>query len=181
MRQGSARLLAFGVGSALGLLTAGLAWGAGDWRKDWTTLQNARHGFLIAYPAEVFQQKTDPTTDEGRVLYSPDGRAQLLVAAFPNDERMSLRDYREYILKESYAGAEIEYAPMRRNWFVLSGTIGDREFYERVSFTCNGELINSWAMVYPVSPKAENRFYDHVVEAIARTYTPGAGRSGNCD
>jgi hypothetical protein len=64
---------------------------------------------------------------------------------------------------------------------VLSGTLGDREFYERVSFTCGGQLINSWAMVYPLSPKAENRFYDHVVEAIAHTYSPGAGRSGNCD
>jgi hypothetical protein len=64
---------------------------------------------------------------------------------------------------------------------VLSGTLGDHEFYERVSFTCGGRLINSWAMVYPVAPAAENRVYDRIVEAIARTYTPGAGRSGNCD
>ena len=33
-------------------------------------------------------------------------------------------------------------------------------------------------MIYP---KAENGFYNRVVEAEARTYTPGAGRSGNCD
>jgi len=33
-------------------------------------------------------------------------------------------------------------------------------------------------MIYP---KAENGFYNRVVEAVARTYTPGAGRSGNCD
>ena len=54
----------------------------------------------------------------------------------------------------------------------------DQEFYERVSFTCGGELINSWAMIYP---RAEAAFYDRVVEAIAQTYSPGAGRSGNCD
>jgi hypothetical protein len=181
MRQGSARILAFGVGAAMGLLASSVAWGAGKWRNDWATLQNERHGFLIAYPVEVFQQKSAPTTDEGRVLYSPDGKAQLLVGAFANEEQMSLRGYREYLLQESYAGAEIDYAPVRRNWFVLSGTIGDREFYERVSITCGGRLINSWAMVYPASPRAENRFYDRIVEAIARTYTPGPGRSGNCD
>ena len=56
--------------------------------------------------------------------------------------------------------------------------IGDREFYERVSFTCGGQLINSWAMIYP---KAERRFYNRVVEAVARTYSPGAGRTGQCD
>jgi hypothetical protein len=151
---------------------------AGDWRRDWATLRNERHGFLIAYPIEVFAQKSDPTTDEGRILYSADGKAQLLVGAFSNEDHASLRDYRDFLLKEHYASANVEYAPVHTQWFVISGTIGDREFYERVSFTCGGQLINSWAMIYP---KAENRFYDRVVEAIARTYTPGAGRSGNCD
>jgi len=180
MRQASARYLSFGAAAAVSLLAAAGAWGA-DWRQDWATVHNVRHGFLIAYPVEVFRQRANSTTDEGRVLYSPDGKAQLLVGAFANAEQMSLRAYREYLLEESYAGAEIDYAPMRHNWFVLSGTIGDREFYERVSFTCGGRLINSWAMIYPRAPRAENRFYDRVVEAIARTYTPGAGRSGNCD
>jgi hypothetical protein len=181
MRQGSSSLLAFSVVCVAGLLTAGPSRGAGDWRKDWATLQNERHGFLIAYPVEVFQQKAAPTTDEGRILFSPDGKAQLLVGAFTNDEGMTLRDYRAYLLQESYPGAVLDYAPVQGNWFVLSGTLANREFYERVSFTCGGRLINSWAMVYPVEPQAQNRFYDRVVEAIARTYTPGAGRSGNCD
>ena len=39
-------------------------------------------------------------------------------------------------------------------------------------------LINSWAMIYP---KAERRFYNRVVEAVAQTYSPGAGRTGQCD
>lgn len=166
-----------------GLVLAGLVYsprpgGAADWRQDWATLRNERHGFLIAYPIEVFEQKADPTTDEGRVLHSRDGHAQLLVGAFNNDDETTLEAYRSFLLQENYPGASIDYAPVHKRWFVLSGTIGDREFYERVSFTCGGKLINSWAMIYP---KAENRFYDRVLEAVARTYTPGAGRSGNCD
>jgi hypothetical protein len=39
-------------------------------------------------------------------------------------------------------------------------------------------LINSWAMLYPV---AERKRYDRVVEAVARTYVPGAGRGGRCE
>lgn len=152
--------------------------GAADWRSDWATLRNERHGFLIAYPAEVFEQRGEPRSDEGRVLYSRDGKAQLLVGAFANEDATTLADYRDYLLHESYPGARIDYAPVRGKWFVLSGTMGDREFYERVSFTCGGKLINSWAMVYP---KAEAGFYNRVVEAIARSYVPGAGRSGECD
>ena len=40
---------------------------AADWRRDWATLRNERHGFLIAYPVDVFQQLRAPDTDEGRV------------------------------------------------------------------------------------------------------------------
>jgi hypothetical protein len=164
--------------AAIGLAATAASAGASDWRAEWATLHNERHGFLIAYPVEVFAQKTEPRTDEGRVLYSSDGHAQLLVGAFANDDASSLQEYRDFLLKEQYAGAAIDYAPVHDKWFVVSGTIGDREFYERVTFTCGGRLINSWAMVYP---HAENRFYDRVVEAVARTYSPGAGRSGNCD
>ncbi|MCK9910444.1 hypothetical protein MXD81_14965, partial [Microbacteriaceae bacterium K1510] len=110
-------------------LLAGIA-AAADWRRDWATLRNERHGFLIAYPIEVFEQRGEPQTDEGRVLYSRDGKAQLLVGAFANDDSTSIEAYRNFLLHENYAGAQIDYAPMRSRWFVLSGTIGDREFYE---------------------------------------------------
>jgi hypothetical protein len=162
----------------LALLSTAAVAIAADWRRDWATLHNERHGFLIAYPLEVFSQAREPATDEGRLLTSRDGKAQLLVGAFANDEETTLRDYRDYLMQENYAGARIDYAPMNSRWFIISGTIGDREFYERVSFTCGGKLINSWAMIYP---KAERRFYNRVVEAVARTYSPGAGRSGKCD
>jgi hypothetical protein len=159
-------------------LISALGSGAADWRAEWATLHNERHGFLIGYPVSVFAPRSNPTTDEGRVLYSTDGHAQLLVGAFANEDGISLKAYRDFLLKEHYAGANINYAPVRDRWFVISGTIGDQEFYERVSFTCDGSLINSWAMIYPQS---ENGFYDRVVEAVAGTYSPGAGRSGHCD
>jgi len=139
-------------------------------RSSWATLQSERHGYRIGYPQDVFAPRQDMSSDEGLALFSRDGKAQLLVGAFSNDEATSIRAYRDYILQESYPGAAIDYAPMRGRWFVISGTIGDRELYERVSFTCGGRLINSWAMIYPV---AERGFYNRVVEAVARSYSPG--------
>jgi len=146
--------------------------------QDWATLKNARHGFAIAYPVGVFEQKSAPTSEEGRVLVSKDGRAKLLVGAFPNEQNNTLNEYRRFLLDEQYAGASIDYAPTHQRWFVLSGTKDGQMFYQRVSFTCGGKLINSWAMLYP---EAERKIYDRVVEAVARTYTPGAGRTGACD
>ena len=169
---------AFGALLLTVLFSAGAAWGASKQFGKWATLRNDRHGFLIGYPVDVFRQRTEPTTDEGRVLHSRDGRARLLVGAFANEDATRLRAYRDFLLQESYAGADIDYARLTKRWFVISGTVGDEIFYQRVNFTCGGKLINSWAMIYP---KEENRFYDRVVEAIAPTFSPGAGRSGNCD
>jgi hypothetical protein len=51
-------------------------------------------------------------------------------------------------------------------------------FYQRVSFTCRGKLINGWAMLHPAKGR---RTYAAAVEAITRTYKSGAGRMGYCD
>jgi hypothetical protein len=171
--QVSGAVLGAIVGMALSLPAV-----AGPAFDEWATLKNARHGFAIAYPTAVFEQKTAPTSEDGRVLVSKDGKAKLLVGAFDNAEENSLETYRQFLLNEQYAGADVDYAPVRERWFVLSGTHNGEIFYQRVSFTCGGTLINSWAMLYPES---ERKLYDRVVEAVAKTYSPGAGRSGACD
>jgi hypothetical protein len=146
--------------------------------KDWSTIENDRYGFLLAYPGSIFAPREGASPEEGQVLVSRDGSARLAVAAFENENAATLEEYREQLLSENYNGAKIDYAPVKKKWFVVSGTRDGMHFYERVSFTCGGKLINSWALLYPT---AERRLYDRVVEAIADSYTPGAGRTGECD
>lgn len=147
--------------------------------KNWETIQSDRHGFMIAYPGSVFTSRNSgPNDEDGSVLVSRDGGARLIVGAFPNDAEASLAEYRAQLLSDNYSGADLDYAPVKKRSFIISGTRGDMHFYERVSFTCGGRLINSWALLYPVS---ERHIYDRIVEAIAPTYSPGAGRTGQCD
>jgi hypothetical protein len=58
---------------------------------------------------------------------------------------------------------------------VLSGTRDGVMFYERVTFTCGGRRINSWAMLYPA---AERGLYDRIVEQVARSYRAGEANCG---
>lgn len=162
------------------LLLAGAspAMSAGAVTGDWTTYRNARHGFTIAYPTARFAEEPANESEDGRMLVSTDGAARLLVGAFDNAENATLADYRTYLIEKNYAGAQIDYAPIRAKWFVLSGTREGTMFYERVSFTCGGKLINSWALLYPAE---QRRAWDPVLERIARTYSAGAGRSGACE
>ena len=139
------------------------------------TYRNERHGFSLSYPASTFVPQPPPAAAEGRVFVSRDGNARLLAGALPNAESLNLRDYRSLVLQRSYQGADIDYAPVGGTWFVLSGIRDGVMFYERVTFTCGGRLINSWAMLYPV---AERRVYDRIVEQVARSYRPGEGSCG---
>ena len=139
------------------------------------TYRNERHGFSLSYPAGTFAAQPPPTDAEGRVFVSRDGNARLLAGALPNADGVNLRGYRSLVLQQSYPGAAIDYAPMRDNWFVLSGIRDGVMFYERVTFTCGGRRINSWAMLYPA---AERRLYDRIVEQVARSYRPGEGNCG---
>ena len=100
MMQRSRAAISLSVAALAGLLAGGIA-AAADWRQGWATLHNERHGFLIAYPAEIFQQQAESRTDEGRVLLSRDGKAQLLVGAFANDEATIVLAYPGGILHEA--------------------------------------------------------------------------------
>ena len=145
--------------------------------SDWATIYNKRFGFQIAYPANILFPTTSPAGEDGRILKSADGRAKYLVATFKIGEGLTPDAYRQFLLSDIYAHTKIDYAPQKGRWFVLSGQKGNETFYERVTFSCGGKLINSWALRYPTS---ERHLYDRVVEAVSKTYTAGSGEDGNC-
>jgi hypothetical protein len=142
--------------------------------EEVATYLNKRYGFTLSYPTASFKPR-EPLSEEGRVWVSHDGNAKLLAGALANLDGMNLHEYREYLLKESYPGAELDYAPVRDTWFVLSGTRDGTTFYERVTFTCGGRRINSWAMLYPVE---QRQLYDRILEKVARSYRAGDRNCG---
>lgn len=145
--------------------------------SDWGTIQNKLFGFQVAYPADILFPVQSPSGDDGRVLKSKDGRATMIVATFKNDENQTPETYRQFLLDKIYPNAKIDYGPRKARWFVISGVQKSETFYERITFSCGGQLINSWAMRYPTS---EHQLYDRVVEAISKTYTAGSGADGTC-
>lgn len=148
----------------------------------WTNYADERLGFFLNYPAKVFApHAADPTdslkdrTDvrSGTTFASRDGKAWLQVAAFANTDRVSLAAYKSRVQKTGYANARMTYERMSEDFFILSGYRGNDEFYERVVFSCGGRMINVWSLSYP---PAQNALYDRIVEEIARTFRPVAGR-----
>ena len=55
---------------------------------------------------------------------------------------------------------------------MLSGYRGDNIYYEKVMFSCGGNVVNVFAMAYPA---AERAHYDPMVEGIEDQFRPGKG------
>ena len=135
---------------------------------QWTVHQNTRFGFALKYPQDVFTTESNEREINDRLLISGDGRGLLRIHSRPTPT--SITRYRTSLVAGRYAGATFDYAPQRESWFVLSGTLGEEMFYERVTISCDRRSIHGWLLTYPV---AERSFYDPIVEEIHRSYKYG--------
>ena len=138
--------------------------------QDWVAYRNERYGLFLRYPADVLQPERTSEAGDGQVFVSQDGDARLLVGVLPNNNRQSLVAYQEQIARNSYADYQVTYRRVSSNWFALSGEGNGKTFYEKVIFSCNGRLINSFAMIYPT---AQSGLFDRVVEGIEKSFRAG--------
>ena len=162
------------------LLTALVAAGAAAAQPGAGTIdyRNAKFGFSLRVPADVFAEGVTRAPDAGNLWISRDAQARLVAGAQANESGASLQSYRKFLMDETYDQASFDYAPVRETWFVLSGTAKDgRLFYERVTFACDGRFIYGWQLAYPA---AERQRYDRIVETIHRSYRVGQGTDGKC-
>jgi hypothetical protein len=146
-------------------------------RRIWALYRNARLGFALKYPADVFTLGGNEIDPDNRLLTSQDGRALLRISVMANDPRNTVAQYRRSLISERYADATFDYTPQRDNWFVLSGSVGEEMFYERITFACDQRSIHGWLLVYPI---AERSSFDTIVEEMHRGYHYDAGTSGRC-
>ncbi len=145
---------------------------------NWTAYRNARFGFSLNYPGEVFPvAEAAPADSPVRAFVSRDGRAMLQITAGPIAAGLTIPKYRRTVMEQRYGGATYDYSPQQSHWFVLSGTRGDAMFYERITFSCDGRSLHGWQLTYPV---AERAFYDRVVEEMHRRYRHSNGPGSRC-
>ncbi|MFY9763171.1 MAG: hypothetical protein WBE25_20105 [Xanthobacteraceae bacterium] len=135
---------------------------------SWLTYQNDRYGTTIDYP-DVFKMQPPPGSDDGREFKSSDG-ADFTVSASYFALDLTVAKYHDFIVKNLDRGSAITYESRGKDWFVISGTVGDKIFYEkhRLSHGMNEDFV----MSYPPSTK---QTYDPIVARMAKSFRPGKG------
>jgi len=138
--------------------------------QDWTEYRNQRFGFHLQYPADLFVVERTSDGGDGQLFTAKEGDARLLVGALINDSGYSPASYQQYVSRHSYRDYHITYQRSGSSWFVLSGEGRGRTFYEKVMFSCEGRLINSFAMIYSSD---QRDVFDPMVERMGNTFRPG--------
>jgi len=142
----------------------------------WVPYVNDRFGFSFHYPAEVFKPERTSERGDGEIFVGAGGEARLLVGAFENSDGHTVTSYMNFIRRDSYSKYSVSYAPRGQTWFVLSGENSQNVFYEKVMFSCGGRIINSFALMYPVTAK---NVFDPIVEGIENSFRPGQSCSSH--
>jgi hypothetical protein len=163
------RSLSFGAVVPALVLLAAMLLAAGAAKADnRLTYQNDRCGTTIDYP-DLFKMQPPPGSDDGREFKSSDG-ADFTVSASYFALDLTVAKYRDFIVKNLDRGSAITYESRGKDWFVISGTVGDKSFYEkhRLSHGMNEDFV----MSYPASTK---QTYDPLVARMAKSFRPGKG------
>ena len=139
-------------------------------QEAWSTYRNDRFGTTIEFPAR-FRPGRPPDNNDGLSFSAPDG-ATLSVWGSLNVMEHDIAGLEKFLRESLDGGERITYRAAGTNWLVLSGTHGDRVFYQRHALSHRKEIVNAFKISYPTS-LATN--YDPIVARISKSLRPGRG------
>lgn len=157
------------LGALLASMTPSLA-------ARWATYENARFGYSVRYPADIFTRAQPSENGDGTTLLARSGMARMIVFGGLNalghdartmaDQLAGLEDIRE-----------VTYRRVTQEWIVLSGYIEAPQseapviFYERVEFNADRSAISGFRLEYPTTMRDQ---IDDLIGPIGRSLTPPA-------
>lgn len=141
---------------------------------EWRNYENARFGYTVRYPADIFTRSEESENGDGVTLYGEDGRARLLLFAGHNALGQSARE-----MADQLGGLddvrEVTYRRVEEDWIVLSGYLDAPEsgapviFYERIEFNADDSAISGFRIEYPTSMRDR---IDDLIGPIGHSLTP---------
>lgn len=131
--------------------------------SPWSFEQDDDFGFTYAYQRTLFAEITGDGKPGFHYFASRDSAAEFLVGAWNNRKGQTPEGFKRWLITNAGGYDEVTYRPRGRSWFVLSGYRGDDIYYEKVMFSCAGQVVNVMAITYPSNQREQ---YDSVVERM---------------
>jgi hypothetical protein len=138
---------------------------------DWRYYSDPQFGYSIVLPDEGFDVEAERN---GLTLYEREGRGQIDVYAFRNDNELSIEQIRDELGRADRI-RQITYSRSGASWFVISGyyqrledEATDLIFYAKFMFSADRRSVSAFEASYPVGDKDR---YDPIIEKIEDSLT----------
>ncbi|WP_145963955.1 hypothetical protein [Chromobacterium phragmitis] len=126
---------------------------------------NARFAFSVPYPDKLLQMGEESDNGDGVRFASPDRHTEMAAWGSNNALEETLQSrFRDELREKSASGKprKVTFKTIKNNWFVISGTEGDRIFYRKTYFSDDQFIVVD--LRYPASQRTT---WDPLVSHIA--------------
>jgi hypothetical protein len=124
---------------------------------------NYRFEYSVSYPAGILIPQPIAANGDGRKFFSRDDQTLMLVYGRENIQNQTLSDV--YDEECSRAGKAVTYKVIKNNWFVVSGYIGEKIFYQKTMY--RKDEFMTFSIEYP---KEQKNIFDPITAVIAKSF-----------
>ena len=145
-------------------------------RIHYINYANVRFPFTIPYPKGLLIPGEESDNGDGLAFTSPDGQTVMTASGINNANDDTLQsEYRDELKGASKSGQprHVTFKAIKKNWFVVSGTEGDKVFYQKTYLS--DDQFMSFRIHYPASQRAK---WDPIVAHISKQFKVTSGDTG---
>ncbi len=136
--------------------------------NNYQTYSNARFNYSIDYPANLLIPQGEAPNGDGQIFASRDQEARMIIYGTHNVLEQTIQDL---FKKESQDASSkqitknVTYKRQKDNWFVVSGYIGPKIFYQK-TFLSN-DMFKSFYIEYPQN---QRHLYDPILSRLGSSF-----------
>jgi hypothetical protein len=129
---------------------------------------NKRFGYSISYPKDILYPQGEADNGDGQKFLSKEAGASLLVYGSHNFNDQTLEErYQEDSRGETeeYSTKVVTYRLLKKNWFVISGYVSGKIFYQKTIL--NNNQFKTFYFEYPETKK---KTYDSIIKHLSTSF-----------
>ena len=136
--------------------------------EPFQTYSNPRFNYSIEYPSRLLIPRGDAPKGDGQIFASEDLQAQMIIYGTPNVAEQTIKDLFQQEAREVASpkiSKRVTYKRQKDNWFVISGYIGPKIFYQK-TFLSN-DMFKTFYIEYPEDQRG---LYDPILSRLGKSF-----------
>ncbi len=136
--------------------------------ETFKTYSNSRFNYSIDYPADLLIPQGEAPNGDGQIFASSDQEARMIIYGTHNVLEQTIQDLFQQESQDASSPKitkKVTYKRQKDNWFVVSGYIGPKIFYQK-TFLSN-DMFKTFYIEYPQNQRHR---YDPILSRLGSSF-----------